>query len=410
MAYKRTHKNLLSTKCSLKFANTGKREELTRFIDEYSRVCQLLVDALWDVEKIPGLLGKEFTNPVKDQTWLSARAIQCCGKQASGIVRGTRKKQEQRLYRLNELVAAGQFRQARKLQRIIDQTRMSRPVLKRVCPELDDRFVERIDGDNDTSFDVWVTIGSLGRGVKKIVLPARRTKHFNGLAETGNLIGSIRLSTGHVTFMFDMPTAPEVACGSTVGLDVGVNALYACSDGQFAPTDVHGWTMQKIADRIARRRCGSKGFARAAAHRESFINWSVKQLNLDGVKTVRMENLKGLKQRPVSRVVRGWLYPALQEGVEEVCRRRGVRVDKVGPTFTSQRCSQCGWTRRANRRGESFRCTSCGFATHADRNAALNLSLDLEPLSGRERREKMNVGGFHWYESSRGQERMVPDV
>ncbi len=96
----------------------------------------------------------------------------------------------------------------------------------------------------------------------------------------------------------------------------------------------------------------------------------------------------------------------IQEGI---CRcDRCLR--QFDPTLTLQRCSQCGWTRRANRRGESFRCTSCGFATHADRNAALNLSLDLEPLSGRERREKMNVGGFHWYESSRGQERMVPDV
>jgi IS605 OrfB family transposase len=220
----------------------------------------------------------------------------------------------------------------------------------------------------------------------------------------------VRVSTGHITFSFDMPVTPEVTSGTTVGVDVGVNVLFACSDRQVAPTDDHGWTMSKIAERIARRRYGSKGFARAAAHRDSFVNWSVKQLNLDGVKTVKMENLKGLKQRPVSRAIRGWLYPALQERVTETCRRYGVHVEQVSPTFTSQRCSHCGWTRRANRRGESFTCGRCGFTAHSDVNAALNLSLNLEPLSGRERREKMNVIGFFWHESPLGQERMVPDV
>ena len=141
-----------------------------------------------------------------------------------------------------------------------------------------------------------------------------------------------------------------------------------------------------------------------------FINWAVKQLNLAGVKTLRMEDLRGLKNRPVSRIVRAWLYPTLQECVEETCKRNGVQVEKVPPAFTSQRCSNCGWTRRVNRKGKSFRCRSCGHTADADLNASINLSLDLAALTGRERREKMHVAGFFWHALDRSQEHMVPGV
>ena len=410
VAFKKIEKNILSAKCSLKFANSGKRQEVSRLVDEYHRVCQLFVDSLWDMEKVPSLVSKEIIAPIKSQTWLSARMLQACGKQASGIVRGTKKKREQQLFVLKGLVEDGRFKQARRLQRKIDETNMSRPTLKRVQLELDGRFVEDIDLDNSTSFDVWVTIGSTERGCRRLVLPVKRTKTFNELIATGKLTNGIRLSKDALTFCFDMPVVPAVTSGTTVGLDVGVRKLFACSDGQVSLTDDHGWTMQRVAERIARRRRGSKGFQRAVAHRDSFIHWSVKQLNLDGIMEIRMEDLRGLKNRPVSRVVRGWLYPTLQECVEETCKRRGVLVEQVSPTFTSQRCSHCGWTRRANRKGESFQCKSCGFAADADWNASLNLSLYLVPLSGRERRGKSNVIGFFWHEVSRGQEHMVPGV
>ena len=411
MAYKRIEKNILSSKCSLKFANSGKLEEISRLVDEYHRVCQLFVDVLWDVEKVPGLIPKEFTDPIKSQTWLSARMIQACAKQASGIVRGTKKKREQQLFVLKDLIADGWFKQARKLQRKIDETCVGKPILKRVQPELDCRFVEKIDLDNKTSFDAWVTIGSTKLGCRRLVLPVKRTRVFDQLLAAGGVLtNGIRLSKNYVIFCFDMPVAPAVTAGSTVGLDVGVKKLFSCSDGQVSLTDKDGWTMQRVAEKIARRKRGSKSFQQAVAHRDAFVHWSVKQLNLDGVKTIRMEDLRGLKKRPVSRVVRGWLYPTLQECVEETCKRHGVHVEKVNPTFTSQRCNRCGWTRRANRKGEFFQCKNCGFASDADWNASLNLSLDLTPLSGVERRRKMNVEGFFWHEISRGQENMVPGV
>ena len=96
---------LRSSKVTLKFANKNKLETLDLVMQEYKKLTQFFVDYLWEnypiSTKIPTLLPKNITEKAK--TWLSKRMIQCCGKQASGIVRGCRKKHEKRIYVYNKL-------------------------------------------------------------------------------------------------------------------------------------------------------------------------------------------------------------------------------------------------------------------------------------------------------------------
>ena len=90
-----------SSKVTLKHLNTCKKDTLSVFLKEYRRVVSCFIDILWDMGKITPLLDKDITSKV--DTWLSARMIQCAGKQASGIVRGTQVKQKRRIiyYRKN---------------------------------------------------------------------------------------------------------------------------------------------------------------------------------------------------------------------------------------------------------------------------------------------------------------------
>jgi hypothetical protein len=54
--------------------------------------------------------------------------------------------------------------------------------------------------------------------------------------------------------------------------------------------------------------------------------------------------------------------------------RRRWPVAYINPAHTSQTCSQCGHSEKANRQSQSkFLCRSCGFSAHADLNAALTL-------------------------------------
>ena len=51
------------------------------------------------------------------------------------------------------------------------------------------------------------------------------------------------------------------------------------------------------------------------------------------------------------------------------------RVNKVNPSFTSQRCSACGHIAAASRKSQAlFCCVACGYACNADVNAARNIA------------------------------------
>ena len=55
-------------------------------------------------------------------------------------------------------------------------------------------------------------------------------------------------------------------------------------------------------------------------------------------------------------------------------RWRGGKLLIIGPQYTSQRCSRCGWTDKNNRPIQAkFKCTVCGLELNADHNAALNI-------------------------------------
>jgi len=380
-----------STKISLKEANIGKRSELKEFMTEYRNVVSYFVDVLWEMDKVPLLLPKDVT--LSADTWLSARARQSAAKQASAVVRGTRKKQKQRLHVYNKLVENKLYKRARKLKKTIDTNPISKPDINHVNPELDSRFVT-FDMNSQTSFDGWFTISSIGRKLK-IVIPFKKTRNFNKWNEIAEMKTGIRLGNKRATVMFEMePTAAE---GKAVGIDIGIKNVLTVSDGQTDSPDIHGHTLQSIQQKISRCRKGSKGFKKTCNHRTNHINRMINSINLDGVGTVRVENIKDLRRgRKSSRLLSHWTYTEITGKIESTCEERGVRVEHVDPTYTSQRCSQCGWTRKRNRHGKEFRCSACGFTCDADLNASVNISLDLPRISRKKRLGRPNLKGFYW--------------
>ena len=47
----------------------------------------------------------------------------------------------------------------------------------------------------------------------------------------------------------------------------------------------------------------------------------------------------------------------------------------MNPRYTSQRCNQCGFISKSNRKGQSiFKCKECGYELNADLNASRNIS------------------------------------
>jgi IS605 OrfB family transposase len=381
-----------SSKISNKLANHHKVSQLQLFIGEYHAVMGQVIDLLWDEHHIPQLLPKETTDKVT--TWLSARMIQCAGKQASGIVRGVKKKDDARLFMINKLEKEGKPKQARKLEAIRRKNPISKPKIEHIEPELDSRFIE-IDLNQGTSFEGYITITSIGNKMK-LQMPFNRTKHFNELANSWELKRGLRLSKSNFTFMFDIPDPPRKT-GQVMGIDIGKTNNITCSTGFCSTPNKHGHDLNTIMPRLSRKEKGSNGFKKEQSHRTNYINWSVNQLDLTGIGEVKLEKIQHLrKNKNTSRYMSHWTYTAIFDKLDAVCEEQGVLVTRISPTYTSQRCSKCGWIRKSSRKGKQFRCDKCGLHIDADLNAARNIALNLPPISKAKRQLQHNRTGFYW--------------
>jgi transposase len=348
------------------------------------------------MEHVPALIPIELTSKV--ETWLSARSKQCCAKQASGIVRGTKKKTKDRLYRIKQLNLDKKFKQSRKLQLYHDNVSCSKPTLNDCCPELDSRFISMDFESKSTTFDGWITISSIGDGLK-IVIPIKKQKHFNKLLSEGQLKLGIRLTEKYISFMFELPDPIIKTEGKLIGIDVGQKSILTSSDGTSVDADKDGHTYQTICNKLARKKKGSNGFKRAQIHRKNFIGWALNQLNWTDLKQINCENIKNLRYKKVtSKALRHWNYKELFDGLEQKCEENGVQIFKLNPTYTSQRCSTCGWVQKGNRNRKKFKCKICGFTADADLNASINISLPLSELKSKQQwSSKANRTGFYWH-------------
>lgn len=299
------------------------------------------------------------------------------------------------MFVIDQLFKQKKFKKARNLQQIYNKVKQSKPNVNNIECELDKRFI-KMDWKNNTSFDGWIVLASLGNRLS-INIPVRKHKHFNKMLNVGNLKEGIRISKNEITFMFDIADVKSKETGITLGIDIGQRTTLSCSNGQLLDRCPHGHTYTSICEELARKKKDSKKFNRKVTHRSNYLHYIVNKLNLDNVKIVNRENIKNLRKfSNTSRLMKHWNYAELFAVLDSKLEKQGVLVNKIDPTYTSQRCSACGWTRKDNRKGKWFKCGKCQQQIDADLNASLNLSFNLIPLGRKIRLQHNNRGGFYW--------------
>jgi putative transposase len=208
----------------------------------------------------------------------------------------------------------------------------------------------------------------------------------------------------------DVPAQPLPPTRREVGIDVGVCALVATSDGDLV---TEGRYHKRARDRLARtQRClstkqkRSKHHARAAdavgrAHRKvanqrknlahQLSRQLVNDYDLIALEDLKITNMlrraapepdekggflpngaaaKAGLNRSISDSGWGMLRSFLAYKAEDA----GRELIAVDPRHTSQRCSSCRQVALENRVSQAeFRCQSCGHQAHADINAACNI-------------------------------------
>jgi len=212
------------------------------------------------------------------------------------------------------------------------------------------------------------------------------------------------------TFECECAIEPLPRTGKLVGLDRGVVALVATSDGELIPlpeTMADRRLDVRVAQkRLSRRKRGSRrrvharrmlaraherlGFARDFAHKVS--RSLVDRYDVLGLERLSVQAMtrsaKGTVAEPGSGVRAkaglnreilhaGWsILRTLLVGKAVSAARTIVEVD---PKNTSRECSRCGTIDAASRRSQSsFACVACGHLANADINAALVIKKRVE--------------------------------
>lgn len=207
----------------------------------------------------------------------------------------------------------------------------------------------------------------------------------------------------------DVPAQPLPTTGMSVGIDRGIIAFVATSDGELVDNERFG---RRAAQRLtagqqdlARKKRGSRrrrlAVERVAAHhrrvrhqRADFAHKLSRRLVNDHdvivLEDLRVANMvRRPKPRPndeggfdpngasakagLNRSIHDAGWASLAQMVFYKAEDAGRDVILVPAAHTSQTCAECGHVAAGNRHETTFRCLVCGHSDHADVNAARNI-------------------------------------
>ena len=189
----------------------------------------------------------------------------------------------------------------------------------------------------------------------------------------------------NITFSKDI-NIDKISDRLQVGVDVGINHVAVTSNRQF----FSGKKIKtyRLKFKRLRARLQSKGTNSArkllkkisGRERRFKAYWNhviSKQIVNDcNAGTIVLENLKGIRKmrkgRKLNFWLNGWNFYQLQEFISYKALQRGIKVIKVSPYLTSQKCSHCG--NLGSRSKGFFVCSHCGYSLNADLNASYNLA------------------------------------
>jgi IS605 OrfB family transposase len=119
------------------------------------------------------------------------------------------------------------------------------------------------------------------------------------------------------------------------------------------------------------------GWMQDELHRAS--NQILEDAHAHGCTHIAFENLTGIRDRMAgAKRFHAWAFRRLYQYVEYKAEMYAIEVEQVSPTYTSQRCSSCGFTHESNRRSKhQFVCQKCEYELNADYNASKNIARKL---------------------------------
>ena len=364
-----------SSALTLKFATSKKLNTLDLVFNEYARVVNLYIDVLNKSKELP-----KFTT-FKVSTWISARLQQCAGKQATEIVKSTRKKdREIRLKKYKKIYKyfLNKERQKNFISKKFSELNLNYKIKPRFDGKsinLDNRFWSLNTSVN--SFDYWVKLNSIGNKIG-LLLPLKNHKHNKQFADWKRA-GSCRLLRNNgkykIELLYEKATPVIHKPNKILAIDAGINCLMSCSDGRQI-----GLKLKKLLNELNQKQQKSKSYNRKLNQIHNYVRWCVNQLDWSNLSDLVIENLKYIQidtkkrvNKATRKLLSKWNLGLWHRAIEQKCEANCVCLHSVEPRYTSQTCPCCGNVDKGNRDGIAFKCTACGYEANADLNASINI-------------------------------------
>jgi len=275
------------------------------------------------------------------------------------------------------------------------------PTLQAVCIQANANVVQ-LQPSERSRVDFWLKVSTLEKG-RPILLPVKLAAYHKQALAGRDINTSVQLIKQHgrwwLTLSYDEQVKVETPKDAPViGIDVGIANFLTTSDGKHYGT-FHG-KLAKLhkRDRAKRRRKAKlraclkrKGVKRLpstrnkklARHVQQTINRAINEV-LVAYPTHQLayEWLNRAGMKFAARAMNAYLYASnlghISKQLAWDAARSGRRAIRVKSAYSSQECSCCHYTDRANRpTQQTFCCAACAFTCHADVNAAVNLAARL---------------------------------
>ena len=406
------------------FPNKGKQNSLSLFIFEYKDLVSKIVDYVWSIGyadyhpskgsfEAPKFFDSTFLESFS--TSLGGMLRQTAGLQALGILKSATTKHSKRVYQLKKLqkkqsrgeASSKEQKDIKILQSKVNKNSLVKPSLPKDFkitisrPDVIKVFKQNKQGTN-FSFDEFIRL-SLAGDHRTLTVPLNYHKHSKKLLKKGakrKISAVIIISNKEVDLIWEIEVLPKTE-GEVVGCDQGVTTCLSMSDGQTTLKNKHGKDLTDIQKTLSRRKPDSKGYKRAQEERKNYVNWALNQLTFSDVKEVRLEKIFQIRKgKNASSYLKRWKYTLIKEKLDRLSETEGFCVTEVPNKFRSQRCNQCGYVNKKNRKGKTFLCRKCSYSADSDMNAAANLRLCLCEVPMWVFDQQINRTGFYWTEDA----------
>lgn len=275
------------------------------------------------------------------------------------------------------------------------------PILEQPCIQANANVVV-LEPSYETLFDYWLKISTLEKGAP-LRLPVKLAAYHRQALAGKTINSSVQLNRREdgwwLTLSYDeivpIQTEPDAP---VIGIDVGIANFVTTSDGKHYGS-FHGKLRERQKrDRQKRRRkaklreclqkkgvkklpsTSSKSGQRLIRHVRQEINHAVNQCFAEhegaqfAYEQLPVATMKH-KARAMNAYLRASNLAHIPKQIAWNAAKRGVQATRVRSAYSSQECSVCHYTDKANRPDQqTFCCRVCGSSTHADLNASINIA------------------------------------